>query len=66
MNEVEIEAAVSELASVPYDVVEFPFQFLAAFDKKEPTLRLITANVQGLGNRFDSVPTGLLSMGVLG
>lgn len=35
MNAVEIEAAVSELAAAPYDAAEFPFQFLAAFDKKE-------------------------------
>ncbi len=39
MNAVEIEAAVSELASAKYDGAEFPFQFLAAFDKKETTLK---------------------------
>ena len=39
MNAVEIEAAVSDLASEQFNAPEFPFQFLAAFDKKETTLR---------------------------
>ena len=30
---------MSELAAAPYDAAEFPFQFLAAFDKKETTLK---------------------------
>ncbi|WP_263358579.1 hypothetical protein [Acidicapsa ligni] len=39
MNAVEIEAVVSELAAQPFDAAEFPFQFLAAFYKKETTLK---------------------------
>ena len=31
MNAVEIEAAVSDLAALPFDAVEFPYAFLAAF-----------------------------------
>ncbi len=34
MNPVEIEAAVSELALLPFDSDEFPFAFLAAFGNK--------------------------------
>jgi hypothetical protein len=39
MNAVEIETAVSTLASQPFDTTEFPFAFLAAFDNKETTLK---------------------------
>jgi len=39
MNAVEIEEAVSQLASAPFDAAEFPFAFLAAFGNKEATLR---------------------------
>ena len=39
MNAVEIEAAVSDLAAEPFQADEFPFQFLAAFDKKETQLK---------------------------
>ena len=45
MNAVEIESAISELAFHPFDAVEFPFAFLAAFGNKETTLkRLRTGN----------------------
>ncbi len=50
MNAVEIEAAVSELASAPYDAAEFPFEFLAAFDKKETTLKRLR---KGDSNKSD-------------
>jgi hypothetical protein len=39
MNAVEIEEAVSELASQPFDPVEFPFQFLTAFGNRETTVK---------------------------
>jgi hypothetical protein len=39
MNAVEIEAALSELAQQPFDAVEFPFAFLAAFGNKDTTLK---------------------------
>ena len=39
MNAVEIEVAVSALASQPFDGAEFPFAFLAAFGNKETTVR---------------------------
>ena len=38
MNPVEIEEAVSTLASEPFDRAEFPFQFLAAFGNKATTI----------------------------
>ncbi len=45
MNAVEIEAAISDLAMAPFDAVEFPFSFLAAFGNKDTTLkRLRTGN----------------------
>lgn len=56
MNAVEIEAAVSELASAQYDAAEFPFQFLAAFDKKETTLKRLR---KGDSNKSD-VPGAVL------
>ena len=56
MNAVEIEAAVSELASAPFDAAEFPFQFLAAFDKKETTLKRLR---KGDSNKSD-VPGAVL------
>lgn len=37
MNPVEIEEAVTQLASEPFDRAEFPFQFLAAFGNKKTT-----------------------------
>lgn len=39
MNAVEIEAAVSELALLPFDPAEFPFAFLAAFGNKATTIQ---------------------------
>lgn len=52
MNAVEIDQAVSELFQQPFDAAEFPFQFLAAFDRNETTLkRLRTGNT----NRSDVV-----------
>ncbi len=56
MNAVEIEAAVSDLAAEPFDAAEFPFQFLAAFDKKETTLKRLR---KGDSNKSD-VPGGVL------
>jgi hypothetical protein len=38
MNPVEIEEAVTELASQPFDRAEFPFQFLIAFGNKKTTI----------------------------
>ena len=56
MNAVEIEAAVSDLAARPFDASEFPFQFLAAFDKKETTLKRLR---KGESNKSD-VPGAVL------
>ena len=56
MNAVEIEAAISELALQPFDAVEFPFAFLAAFGNKDTTLkRLRTGN-----NNASDVAGGVL------
>ena len=56
MNAVEIEAAISDLALLPFDRREFPFAFLAAFGNKETALkRLRTGN-----NNASDVPDGVL------
>lgn len=56
MNAVEIADAVADLAAQPYDAAEFPFQFLAAFDKKETQLKRLR---KGDTNRSD-VPGGVV------
>ena len=56
MNAVEIEAAISDLALLPFNGQEFPFAFLAAFGNKETALkRLRTGN-----NNTSDVPGGVL------
>ena len=56
MNAVEIEEAISNLALQPFDAVEFPFAFLAAFGNKDTALkRLRTGN-----NNASDVPGGVL------
>jgi hypothetical protein len=56
MNAVEIEEALSDLATQPFDPVEFPFSFLAALGNKELTLKRLR---KGDTNASD-VPGGLL------
>lgn len=43
MNAVEIEEAVSALASEPFDAAEFPFRFLQAFGNKDTTIKRLRA-----------------------
>jgi hypothetical protein len=43
MNAVEIEEAISELASQPYDAAEFLFSFLMAFGNKPTTIARLRA-----------------------
>ncbi|MFN2977604.1 MULTISPECIES: GIY-YIG nuclease family protein [Terriglobus] len=57
MNAVEIEAAVTDLAAEQFNALEFPFQFLAAFDKKETTLKRLR---KGDSNKSDVVGGVLL------
>ena len=57
MNAVEIEEAVSELASKPFDRADFAYQFLAAFGNKDTTIRrLRTAG----GSNSSDVAGGIL------
>jgi hypothetical protein len=56
MNAVEIEEAVSALAGAPFDRVEFPYAFLAAFGNKDTTIKRLRA---GSSNASD-VPGGVL------
>jgi hypothetical protein len=50
VNAVEIEEAVSELASVAFDAGEFPFDFLTAFGNRQVTVQRLRA---GSGNASD-------------
>ena len=56
MNAVEIDAAISELALQPFNGVEFPFAFLAAFGHKETALKRLRAG----NNNVSDVPGGVL------
>ena len=47
MNAVEIEEAVSELVSQPFDAAEFPFQFITAFGAKKATVDRLRATKNG-------------------
>ncbi len=50
MNAVEIEAAVSQLIERPFDGLDFPFAFLAAFGNKATTINRLR---QGESNKSD-------------
>jgi len=50
MNPVEIEEAISALASAPFDPVEFPYAFLEAFGNKETTIKKLRS---GASNKSD-------------
>lgn len=50
MNAVEIEDAVSDLASRPFDGAAFPYAFLQAFGNKETTIRRLRS---GESNKSD-------------
>lgn len=56
MNAVEIEEAVSKLASEPFDAGEFPFALLKAFGNKETTIARLRS---GASNSSD-IPSGVL------
>lgn len=56
MNAVEIEAAISDMALQPFDGVEFPFAFLAAFGNKDTTIKRLRAG----NNNASDVPGGVL------
>jgi hypothetical protein len=56
MNAVEIEEALSALASSPFDAGEFPYAFLAAFGNKETTIKRLRS---GSSNASD-VASGVL------
>ena len=57
MNAVEIEEAISELASQPFDRAEFAFQFLAAFGNKTTTIKRLRA---AGGSNASDVAHGIL------
>ncbi len=56
MNAVEIEEAVSKLATEPFDSERFPYVFLEAFGNKETTLKRLKG---GTSNQSD-LPGGVL------
>ena len=55
MNAVEIEEAVSQLASEPFDRAEFPFAFLAAFGNKPTTISRLRS-----GSNASDIPGAIL------
>jgi hypothetical protein len=57
MNAVEIEEAVSELASQPFDRAEFAYQLLAAFGNKDTTIKRLRA---AGGSNASDVAGGIL------
>jgi hypothetical protein len=59
MNAVEIEEAVSQLASEPFAAGEFPFDFLKAFGNKDTTIARLRS---GASNSSD-IPGGVLQRG---
>ena len=70
MNAVEIEEAVSELATQPFDAVEFPFAFLRAFGRKDVELQRLrksnASDVPGGVLRRDSIHMSTCSPGDTG
>ena len=56
MNAVEIEEAVSALASSPFDAGAFPYAFLAAFGNKDTTIK----RLRGGSSNSSDVPGGVL------
>ena len=56
MNAVEIEEAISELATRPFDRAEFPFAFLEAFGRKANTLKQLRAGTTNVSD----LPGGVL------
>ena len=57
MNAVEIEEAVSELVSKPFDRAEFAYQFLASFGNKDTTIKRLRATG---GSNASDVAGGIL------
>jgi hypothetical protein len=62
MNAVEIEQALSDLALQPFDAVDFPHSFLAAFGNKDTTLKRLSdpdmGPLFGDESESDDVETG--------
>ena len=56
MNAVEIESAISDLASQPFNSKEFPFLFLEAYDNKATTL----AKLRGGATNKSDIEGGVL------
>src|SRR4051794_25476167 len=66
MNAVEIEEAVSELASAPFDPVEFPFAFLTAFGNKDTTIKRLRSGASNRSDLGGVLQTGNIHIAVCG
>jgi len=66
MNAVEIEEAVSELASAPFDPVEFPFAFLTAFGNKDTTIKRLRSGASNRSGLGGVLQTGNIHIAVCG
>ena len=66
MNAVEIEEAVSELASAPFDPVEFPFAFLTAFGNKDTMIKRLRSGASNRSDLGGVLQTGNIHIAVCG
>lgn len=61
MNAVEIEEAVSQFASEPFNRAEFPFSFLAAFGNKPTTIARLRSGASNASGIPGGVPSATIS-----
>ncbi|OBY93340.1 lactate dehydrogenase [Pseudomonas sp. AU11447] len=66
MNAVEIEQAITDLASQPFDQVEFPYAFLQAFGNKETTLKRLRSGVTNKSDLGGVLQTSNIHLAVCG
>ncbi len=66
MNAVEIEEAVSALASQPFDPAQFPFAFLEAFGNKATTIKRLRSGASNKSDVGGVLQTGNIHIAVAG
>ncbi|WP_271409272.1 class I SAM-dependent DNA methyltransferase [Pseudomonas sp. Q1-7] len=66
MNAVEIEQAITDLASQPFDRVEFPYAFLQAFGNKETTLKRLRSGATNKSDLGGVLQTSNIHLAVCG
>jgi hypothetical protein len=66
MNAVEIEEAVTILATQPFDAVQFPYAFLLAFGNKETTIKRLRGGAQNKSDLGGVLQTNNIHIAVAG